>query len=100
MTDELDVELDDPVLTAEILLVADLMVAGSESAAALSETAIDHLLTAPAAVSTPSEDVRVCPSRAGTPSRGERCARTARTRPLNGVPNHNLRRPPSDRECA
>ena len=49
MTDELDVELDDPVLTAEIRLVADLMVAGSESAAALSETAIDHLLTAPAA---------------------------------------------------
>ena len=49
MTEELDVDLNDPVLIAEILLVADLMVAASESAGSLSQIAIDHLLTAPAA---------------------------------------------------
>ena len=49
VTEELDVDLNDPVLIAEILLVADLMVAASESAGSLSQIAIDHLLTAPAA---------------------------------------------------
>jgi hypothetical protein len=49
VTDELDVDLNDPVLTAEILLVADLMVAGAESVEALSQTSIDQLLTTPAA---------------------------------------------------
>ncbi len=48
VTDQLDVDLNDPVLTAEILLVADLMVAGAESAGALSQTTIDHLLATPA----------------------------------------------------
>jgi hypothetical protein len=47
VTDQLDVDLNDPVLTAEILLVADLMVAGSESAGALSQTTIDNLLDEP-----------------------------------------------------
>jgi hypothetical protein len=47
VTDQLDVDLNDPVQTAEILLVTDLMVAGAESAGALSQTAIDHLLTTP-----------------------------------------------------
>jgi hypothetical protein len=45
VTDELDVDLNDPELIAEIILVTDLMVAGSESAGALSQTTIDTLLT-------------------------------------------------------
>jgi hypothetical protein len=49
VTDQLDVDLNDPVLIAEILLVADLMVAGAEATGALSQTTIDLLLTSPAA---------------------------------------------------
>jgi hypothetical protein len=49
VTDELDVDLNDPELIAEIILVTDLMVAGSESAGALSQTTIDTLLTTSAA---------------------------------------------------
>lgn len=44
MTDELDVDLQDPELIAEILLVADLMVAATASATHLSEAAIDDIL--------------------------------------------------------
>lgn len=47
MTDELDVDLQDPELIAEILLVGDLMVAASESSTALSQDVIDHILSRP-----------------------------------------------------
>jgi hypothetical protein len=44
VTEQLDVDLNDAVLTAEILLMADLMVAGSASAGPLSQADIDRLL--------------------------------------------------------
>lgn len=48
MTDALDVDLQDPELTAEIHLVADLMVAAAESPRPLSPAVIDSILLGPA----------------------------------------------------
>jgi hypothetical protein len=45
VTEQLDVDLNDAVLRAEILLVADLMVAGSQSAGHLSQADVDQLLS-------------------------------------------------------
>jgi hypothetical protein len=50
MIDALDVDLQDPELLAEISLLADLMVAASESTAPLSQARIDNILWNPAAV--------------------------------------------------
>lgn len=44
MNDSFDVELQDPVLIAEIQLVADLMVAASRSPEPLSQAVIDDIL--------------------------------------------------------
>jgi hypothetical protein len=43
----LDVDLDDHELTAEILLLTDLMIAASQSTHPLSQAAIDACLTQP-----------------------------------------------------
>jgi len=43
----LDVDLDDHELTAEILLLTDLMIAASQSGRPLSQTVIDACLTRP-----------------------------------------------------
>jgi hypothetical protein len=50
MIDALDVDLQDPELLAEIFLLADLMVAASESTRPLSQASIDKILWNPAAV--------------------------------------------------
>lgn len=44
MTDPLDVDLQDAELSSEISLVADLMVAASESPCVLDQTVIDQIL--------------------------------------------------------
>jgi hypothetical protein len=43
----LDVDLDDHELTAEIVLLTDLMIAASQSGQPLSQTVIDAYLTRP-----------------------------------------------------
>jgi hypothetical protein len=50
MTDALDVELYDPELIAEIRLVADLMVAASDSEGPLAQGLVDRILCIPAGV--------------------------------------------------
>ncbi len=44
MTDAFDVELEDPELFAEILLLTDLMAAASKSGRPLDQAAIDSIL--------------------------------------------------------
>jgi hypothetical protein len=47
MADAFDVDLEDPELLAEILLLADLIVAASESAEPLGQAVIDAILWQP-----------------------------------------------------
>jgi hypothetical protein len=47
MTDPFDVELQDPEILEEIRLVAELMVAASESPKRLSQAVIDNILDRP-----------------------------------------------------